>query len=253
MANKTVYKIVLIDWEKYNPDPKKFYRRANIDFNFLCNPKVRQLTPCGTLLYLSLLLVAAESQRSHIEVSHESIVFQSRVKSGSVQSQLAQLESLQLVKLGTKLALKKRRIEKKNRIEGPLEKLPTAKAAAPQIIPVYCFLWKERYGTNPPINGRAAGQLTRLVKDFGYERTSKILEAYLQMPDPWFVTKRHDVSTLLTNLNAVVQFLDTGKMVTKAHLNKINEQLDEKLGPKPKGIEEILKEKAARENKDLTV
>lgn len=83
----------------------------------------------------------------------------------------------------------------------------------------YCRLWKSKYGTNPEIMGKEAGAAKSLVKNLGSERATELMESYLAMNDAWFLKKRHDLSTLIGNLNAVVQFHDTGNQIlgSKAH------------------------------------
>jgi hypothetical protein len=90
----------------------------------------------------------------------------------------------------------------------------------PNVIPHYCDEWKTRYGASPPIDRKTAGQLTRLVKEFGYDRSVKIISSYLAMNDSWFVKKRHDVGTMVTSLNAIAQFAATGKGVNNTQLRQ---------------------------------
>lgn len=97
MASRTVYDIKITNWEKHNTHAKKTHKKIMISTSFLMDSKVRQLTPTGKLLFLTLLLIAGESASSQIEVSNDSLCFQSGVRPGSLQSQLTQLESLQLV------------------------------------------------------------------------------------------------------------------------------------------------------------
>ncbi len=207
--------------------------------------KYRMLSAGAKLFWLWVLSEVARSSSRTALVHPLDISRNIHVKPGNVLralNELVAIEWIQIVKTPMNRLEKKRKEEKRKR-----GALPTPSASAPAIIPVYCDHWKNRYGTNPPISGRIAGQLTQLTKDLGQERACALVQAYLQMPDPWFVTKRHDVSTLVTNLNAVAQFLDTGKMVTKAHVKEISDMVDENLGPTPKGIEQILAEKARKE------
>jgi len=115
--------------------------------------------------------------------------------------------------------------------------------AAGRVIKRYCEVWRDRYKSAAPISGRAAGQIKTLFKDFGEARAIKLVEAYLSMPDSWFVTKRHDVPTLIANLAAVAHYADTGAIVTKKHIRDLDEKLDDAAGPKRKTIAEILAEK----------
>lgn len=64
-----------------------------------------------------------------------------------------------------------------------------------------------------------------LVKQIGLDRSKDIVSAYFKMPDTWFVTKRHDIPTLMGNLNAITQYLETGKMITRKDLKNMESKL----------------------------
>ena len=113
MAQETIYRITVMNWDKHNKGMKAHYKKIMISTGFLTDAKVRNLTPAMTLLFLSCLLLAGESAQCQFDVTHESLRYQSRVKSGSLRSQLDLLKSLQLV---TYEILPSNRIEK-NRIE----------------------------------------------------------------------------------------------------------------------------------------
>lgn len=83
---------------------------------------------------------------------------------------------------------------------------------------LYKELWKQKYGAEAPFGGKEAGQISTLVKSYGLEKTKQYIEAFLQMNDQWFLTKRHDLGSLTTNLNAVAQFIETGRMFTKKEI-----------------------------------
>lgn len=97
-----------------------------------------------------------------------------------------------------------------------------------ELIALYCDLWKERYNaeTAPVITGAAAGRFKELAKH-GPDRARRLIEAYLQMPDSWFVTKRHDIFTLMGNINAVSLFADSGKMISKAELKDLENKVSQ--------------------------
>lgn len=67
----------------------------------------------------------------------------------------------------------------------------------------YCEVYKARYQTNPVISGKGAGIASRLVKDLGEGECLNLIEAYLSMNEPWYLTKKHDLVTFEQNLNAV--------------------------------------------------
>ena len=119
---KNIYKITVKNFEKYNSGIKKGHKSCLISTGFLSDAKIRKLTPAGKLLFLSCVLLSAESASSQFEVNHESLCFHSGVKSGSLQSQLAQLEQLQLLSVEKNDSLYNR-IEK-NRIESNIRVPP---------------------------------------------------------------------------------------------------------------------------------
>jgi hypothetical protein len=90
-----------------------------------------------------------------------------------------------------------------------------AKPNAGAFIGTYCRAWKERYDARPEITGKEQGIAKRLSGSIGTERASELVESFIRMNDAWFLTKRHDLATFDQNLNAVVQFHDTGKQVTQ--------------------------------------
>lgn len=84
-----------------------------------------------------------------------------------------------------------------------------------EIIALYCECWKLKYDSYPPIGQKEAGMIKNLVKDHGKPKAGDYVAAYLDMNDSWYLTKRHDIPTMLGNLNAIVQYIATGKMITR--------------------------------------
>jgi hypothetical protein len=97
-------------------------------------------------------------------------------------------------------------------------------SGANEVIGLYCDEWRERYRmeTSPPIKPADAKRFKELVQTVGLERAKALVRAYLAMPDAWYVTKRHDIWTLMSNLNAVSQFADSGRMITRAEVNELD-------------------------------
>ena len=111
-SNKTIYQITVLNFDKYNSNLKKGHKCVLVSTGFLTDSKVRQLSPAGKLLFLSCILVAGDLTTSQYDVTHESLCYQSGVKSGSLQSQLDQLQSLQLLTFEKNESLIKRREDK---------------------------------------------------------------------------------------------------------------------------------------------
>jgi len=253
MGKTDIYRITVSSWDKHNGKMKRGYKSTLIRNNFTSNAHLRTVPVTVRWLFLGIVLTCGDHTRDTVEMS-ESQLRDLLESSWSVERALESLKELQLLTFekiapfGINRIEKNRKEKKGNSVKG--KAVATSSPPAPSdpgargLIAGYCVRWKARYGTNPPIGPKTAGQLNRMAKDYGQSRAEELIQAYLEMPDPWFVTKRHDVSTLLANLNAVAQFRDTGRMVTRAHLEELKERVDENLGPQPKGIEQILAEKA---------
>lgn len=92
-------------------------------------------------------------------------------------------------------------------------------AAAPaggahEFIAAYCERFKERWGVNPPIQGKDAGILKQLAKGMSLDRFKDLLDAFFQMPDAWIVKGKHTVAMFHMKLNEIVVYADAGKFTT---------------------------------------
>lgn len=108
---------------------------------------------------------------------------------------------------------KKDKEKEKNLSEG--QEVALAPSAPKELIARYCELFKARYGTNPPIQGKDSGAAKNTVKSIGLPRALGLIETYLGMNDSWFLTKRHDLPTFAASLNAIAIKHDTGKEISK--------------------------------------
>lgn len=124
--------------------------------------------------------------------------------------------------------------EKSESANPPAKVVPMRKPKAPApdgtnlVVARYMELWKERYKATAPIRGKPTGNLATLTKDYGHAAAIAFIEAYFQMPDPWFVTKRHDPGTLLQNLSAVAQFNETGRMFSRKEVQNLDKAVNAK-------------------------
>lgn len=98
-------------------------------------------------------------------------------------------------------------------------------ANAGSLIAHYCDQWRERYRAkkSPVILPQHAKALKGLLEQVGIDRGKSLIDGYLSMPDQWFVTKSHDIPTLIGNLNKVTQFIETGRMVTRTEVRQLDE------------------------------
>lgn len=156
---------------------------------------------------------------------------------------------------------KKRKERKKNTGEPPEksgapENLPQNSAAQKtgrDLVAVYCECWQKTYRSKKsPVIMPHHG---KMLKDLGLRAgaaAEQMIRAFLAMPDTWFVTKRHDIPTLMSNLNAVTQFIETGMMVSKSQLRDTDEKLDEVFGPPAPRIQDILAQQEEQSEWELT-
>jgi hypothetical protein len=246
------YTINIENFDKHQAKLKRGHKAVLISTGFLSDPKIQMLNPTTKLLFLSCILVGGELTKSQIEVSHKSLCFQSGVKSGSLQSQLDLLQSLQLLSY-TKITPLINRIEKKGKERKVKEEKGTASSTnvapveiLPQktlpelldpdppptktnlVIAAYCSGWKKSYNSqkNPTILPKDAKMMKTLAESRGVDEAIKMVEAYLRMADPWFIKKRHDVSTLLANLNTITHFMETGKVVTHRDIKRVQDKVE---------------------------
>lgn len=111
-TNKTIYKITLPNFDKYNSKKKKGHPCVMISCGFLDDAKVSTLPLGGKLLFLGLILRCGEVADRSVQASHDLLV---RLAGGSGQvvvRLLEQLEELQLVTVEKNESLYNR-IEKK--------------------------------------------------------------------------------------------------------------------------------------------
>lgn len=90
----------------------------------------------------------------------------------------------------------------------------TAQAFSQDLIARYFELWEKKYQGRAPLMPPDFKKLKDLSANLGHEVAVGLLESYFAMPDSWFLTKRHDVQSLMSNLAKVQHFAGTGKTVT---------------------------------------
>lgn len=213
---KDIYKITIKNWEKYNGQLKPTHKKIMLATNFLNDAKIRSCTPVTRLLYLSCLLLAGESAQSQIEVSHESLVFQSGVKSQSLQSQLNQLQSLQLLtweknetlikseRKDTNVSKKGKERKGKEVTQGSGSDLQESsktvsknalqentKAENRKVFDAYFNAYRLRYGVEVSKNAEINSQIARFRSKFGTEEAIRIVEFYLKHNDSWYLKHTH--------------------------------------------------------------
>jgi len=79
-------------------------------------------------------------------------------------------------------------------------------------IAAYCEAYKIKYGVSPVISDQV-GVVKNIIKALTLKRAIDVIPSYLAMTDRWLVIKRHDLFTMKGNLNAILQFHETGMEV----------------------------------------
>lgn len=98
----------------------------------------------------------------------------------------------------------------------------TDKAPTSQFIAFYVTTFQKRYpNVRPDLRGKVQGQIKTLLKDVPYSRACNLLEVYLQLDTPWFITKGHDFTTFMENINPISIALDTGQQSSGINWNKV--------------------------------
>jgi len=218
-----------MNWDKHNSSKKKGHHSILISTRFLNDAKVRSLTPVSRLLFLSCLLLAGESNQSEFEVTHESLVFQSGVKSESLQSQLDQMTSLQLVtyeEIQIPSRIEENRREK-NRTEKnvpivlkpkpKIENNPEVNRAAWN---AYRDAYMKRWRQEPIRDSKNNSAIATIVKRVGGELAPEILKFFVGHNDGFYIKSTHALGLALKDIETLrTQFLN-GKPITMGDVRK---------------------------------
>jgi len=80
------------------------------------------------------------------------------------------------------------------------------------LIAFYVELFQERYGpkARPDLSGKVQGLFKTFLKDHSLDRAKLLLKTYLKMEETWFLTKCHDFSTFMGNLQKIAVQADKG-------------------------------------------
>lgn len=258
---KTVFKITIKNWTKHNSNKKKNHRYFLLENRFFYDTKILNCSALDTMLFINCLCIASDLCSDCIEVSVKSFSTQLRLTSNSLQTRLETLQQLQLVSYEKKDSLliqEKRKQEKKRKTiqeckifepsknseknEEPfqlkIEGLDHQQVDDPievntsHLVSFYIEKWQKLYDTcaKPEFKDSELKNLKTFA--FGtvkkpknkFKRTKEIIETYLEMKDAFFALRRHDLTTMLSNLNAISLFQENGKLVTKMDLRELEKE-----------------------------
>lgn len=233
-----IFKIRVVKWNEHNKSAKNTYKKTMVSHTIVTDAKLLSLPVGCRWLFVCLILRCGENGNDTVTLTERQVndILSTRI---GAENALSLLQSLQLVTFEKtalikerKKELKERKKEENSRREQQLPLEPEnasrqdkpAPVNASHLIAFYCDTWKVRYKAekSPPMLPHHSKNLKTLMEQVGLERAKRLVEAYLSMPDSWFVTKRHDIPTLMGNLNAVTQFADSGKMFTRRQINQLD-------------------------------
>lgn len=228
--------IEILQWEKYNP--RKDYIHPwwfALGNKVTTDPMFSEFSDAEFRAWIHILCMASQANSGVVTLFFKHAERAAGIKPKILASAISKLEILEVIQVPAVICTdavqdpfateqyntEQYRTEQNNATPVATLEIPRTK----DLIALYCDLWKSRYNStrSPDIRGKEVGQIKKLGEDLGFARASKLIEAYLQMPDAWFITRTHDVATLVTNLNKVSLFADSGKMVSQREARQIDD------------------------------
>lgn len=91
-------------------------------------------------------------------------------------------------------------------------------------IAYFCEQWAGKYKARYTVLPKEAGLINRSFKGMGTDKFKSLVDAYLQMHDGYFLSKRHDITSLVMNVPKVSHFAQTGIKVTRHDVNHMELQ-----------------------------
>ena len=229
-----IYVIKILKWSEYNPKHQKRFKSLLIPNNFANDAKLSALPVSHRWMWLALLLTCSDHASDTVELSERQLRVMLE-SSKSIVRALDDMQSFQLLTYEKKHSLIKESKRKESKVKekkgseiAKVQKQPVSDKPRPQeLIALYCDCWKELYRTeqSPIISKSHAGMILNLMKSAGQDRSKEIIKNYFQMPDKWFITKRHDIPTMITNTNAIVHFIETGRLISQRELSVLDKQI----------------------------
>lgn len=252
MSKKTIYKITVTKWAEHNKGHKATYKKFMIRANFCTDAKIRTLSMTERWLFLNLIVACSDIAMDTVELSQKHIrdILECRRNIDSVLDRFVELQLVtyekmvpnelkELKELKEKNTKRPHKIKSARQVESDQEIFqdlePDANASPPvesnigkKLIGVYCENWKTRYKSNPPIRPQDAKSLKQLGESNGFDRTKKLIEAYLRMNERFYLQKRHDLATFMNNLTSVAHFIETGRVITGQDLRNVDRAIANK-------------------------
>ncbi len=221
-----------------------------ISERFLDDAKIASLTPVNRLLFLSCLLATSQSDEGQCEVTHESLVRQSGVRSQSIEGQLTRLQSLHILTY-EKIDLLYKRKEKKGKERNGKEKNSSEVENRPSPAPIlepsvqlisetkkhkpnpelnrptwesYHDSYKERYKVEPTRNATVNSAIANFVKRVGEKDAPKIIEFFVRHNNSQYLASVHDVKLALRDAEGLRTQWLKGQAITMKDVRDFERQ-----------------------------
>lgn len=236
-----VINLSICNFKDYNPrqDRKNFtwFRFQN---DFYVRPKIFTLTQGQKILATILLCEASKKNDQKIEVTVPYLSALSGTAAEEIINDLKVLEEIGFLRChddGVKPAddrhyARLRTYERTNvrtneqtaahTNNASLEHKPQAvvqkkksQSKTHEAIAHYCDLWKAKHGNSPPISGKDAGIMKRVIQPYGLEKTKQLLDGYFGMPDSFLQQRAHPLELFEGKVKEIYRFITTGQHVSR--------------------------------------
>ncbi len=94
-----------------------------------------------------------------------------------------------------------------------------------KFIAAYCEAFKRAHGFVPKITGPASSHAKSIVKTCGLDDAIKLVDAYFEMPDTFFIARCHDLTTFYLNITKIQVYANTGKSITNGELRNLDRKM----------------------------
>jgi hypothetical protein len=221
MANTV--RVQIKSWDKFNP--RKDVKQSSwfrLDHSVIDSDEFYDFTHEEFRAWIYVLCQASKKNSGEIVVNFEKAHRVSRITPAGFRSALKKLSDLEIVTVDVTETSRERNVHVSLRDETDVTNDPSggnnlahARLVSPvaNFIATYVKAYEQRYpGSRPEITGKVQGQIKSIVKSLGLDRARELIQVYCQLEVPWFITKGHDFTTFMENLNVVSRARDTGQM-----------------------------------------
>lgn len=234
-----IYKITIINFDKYNGKKKKGYESIMLSCRFFDDAKIMRLTPLQRLIYIRLLLVAGDFISSSIEVHPEMIARSTGVPLQMIVRSLNALVENQLVTMENPPALiEEKRKEKTNKekkkivFEKKSDEISTVqerpsklkdddeKGLRKRIRDAYSECYKQRYGVDVVFNKEFNSKIKSLSLRLG-EEAIEVVKFFLTHNDGFYLKSTHSIGLCLRDCESLRTQMLRGRAITSSDIKRV--------------------------------